>query len=160
MTRLVVASCCPTLVGKMNTVRWDEKNLELITVEDVEEEVRLSAFEKADWFMDLDCLQVSPKKKKQFTAPEALFNLDEEQSVKTLHAKNDAKKAAAWEEAEGADSEDHSDSTSEVEWEEHDKSPQDLATDKAVGTGGKSITWSPPSPSDGRLATHGAAGTG
>ena len=28
-----------------------------------------------------DSQQVSPKKKKQFTAPEALFRLDEEQSV-------------------------------------------------------------------------------
>ena len=49
VTRLVVASCCPTLVGEINTVRWDKKNLELITGEDVEEEVRLSAFEKIDY---------------------------------------------------------------------------------------------------------------
>ena len=103
---------------------------------------------------------MSPKKKKQFTAPEALFNLDEEQSVKTLHAKNNAKRATAWEAAEGADSEDHSDSTSEGDGEESDKSSQDLATDKAVETGDKSITWSSSSPSAGRLATHGAAGTG
>ncbi len=160
VTRLIVASCCPTLVGEINTVRWDEENLELITTEDAEEEERLSAFEKADWFMDLERLQVSPKKKKHFTAPEALFNLDEEQSVKTLHAKNDDKRAAAWAEAEGDDSEEEnkSDSTSEEGY--HDKSSQDLVADTAVGTGEKSITWSPSSPSAGRLATHGAAGSG
>jgi hypothetical protein len=160
VTRLIVASCCPTLVGEINTVRWDERNLELITMEDAEEEARLSAFEKADWFMDLESLQVSSKKKKHFTAPEALFNLDEEQSVKTLHAKNDDKRAAARTEAEGSDSEEEnkSDSTSDEGY--NDKSSQDLVADTAVGTGEKLITWSPSSPSVGRLATHGAAGSG
>ena len=64
-----MASCCPTLVGEINTVRWDETNIELITMEEVEEETRLSAFEKADWFMDLESLHVRSKKKKHFTAP-------------------------------------------------------------------------------------------
>jgi hypothetical protein len=36
-------------------------------MEDKEDEARLSAFEKADWFMDLESLQVSSKKKKHFT---------------------------------------------------------------------------------------------
>ena len=64
VTRLIVASCCSTLVGEINTVRWDKENLELITTEDVEEEARLSAFEKADWFMDLERLQVSHKRRR------------------------------------------------------------------------------------------------
>ena len=160
VTRLIVASCCPTLVSEINTVRWDEKHLDLITTEDAEEEARLSAFEKSDWFMDLEQLHVSAKKKKHFTAPEALFNLDEVRSVKTLHAKNDEKRAAAWAEAEDYTSEEEHDSVSTTEAGKHDKSSQDLAVDTAVGTGDKSITWSPSSPSDGRPATQGAAGSG
>ena len=65
--RLIVASCCPTLVSEINTFHWDKINLELITMEDSEEEVRLSAFKNADWFMDLESLHVSSKKKKHFT---------------------------------------------------------------------------------------------
>ena len=160
VTRLISASCCPTLVGDINTVRWDEKNLDLIMIEDAEEEARLSAFEKSDWFMDLEQLQVSAKKKKHFTAPEALFNLDEVQSVKTLHAKNDEKRAAARAEAEDYTSEEESESVYTPEEGNNDKSPQDLVEDTAAGTVDKSITWSPSSPSVGRPATRGAAGSG
>ncbi len=35
--RLVVAACCPTLVGDMNTVAWDDKKMELITPEDAKD---------------------------------------------------------------------------------------------------------------------------
>jgi hypothetical protein len=35
--RLVVAVCCPTLVGNMNTVTWDDKKMELITPEDAKD---------------------------------------------------------------------------------------------------------------------------
>ena len=125
------------------------------------EEARLLAFEKADWFMDLERLQVSPqKKKKHFTAPEALFNLDEEQLVKTLHAKNNVKRAAARAGAEGSDSEGENELDSTSDEGEHEKSSQDLVADTAGGNGEKAITWSPSSPSAGRLATQGAAGSG
>ena len=160
VTRLISASCCPTLVGDINTVRWDEKNLDLITIEDAEEEARLSAFEKSDWFMDLEQLHVSAKKKKHFTAPEALFNLDEVQSVKTLHAKNDEKRAAARAEAEDYTSEEENESVYTPDAGNNDKSSQDLVEDTAAGTVDKSITWSPSSPSVGRPATRGAAGSG
>ena len=121
LTRLVVASCCSTLAGERNTVCWDEEELELITVYDTEEEARLSAFEKADWFMNIELLHVRPRKKKHFTAPEALFNLDEEHLVKTLHAKNDDKRVAAWAEAEGLGSEEKNESDFTSDEEEHDK---------------------------------------
>ena len=103
VTRLVVAACCPTLVGEINTVTWDAEALDLVTAEDADDDARLSSFEKADWFIDIDKLRVSPKKKKSYTAPEALFLLDEARSVTTLHAKNDNKHAAARAEADGWD---------------------------------------------------------
>ena len=110
--------------------------------------------------MDMEQLQVSAKKKKHFTAPEALFNLDEVQSVKTLHAKNDEKRAAARAEAEDYTSEEENESVYTPDAGNNDKSSQDLVEDTAAGTVDKSITWSPSSPSVGRPATRGAAGSG
>jgi len=162
VTRLVIASCCPTLVGEMNTVTWDAEALELVTAEDAEDKARLSSFEKADWFIDIDKLRVSPKKKKSYTAPEALFLLDEARSVTTLHAKNDNKRAAARAGADDWDSgeeENDLDSTSD-ERGNFDKSSQGLAADKADGNGDKSISWSPAGSSEERPATQGAAGSG
>jgi hypothetical protein len=37
IVRLVVAMCCPTLVGDMNTVVWGDKKMELITLEDAKD---------------------------------------------------------------------------------------------------------------------------
>ena len=37
VVRLVVVACCPTLVGDMNMVRWDDKKMELITPEDAKD---------------------------------------------------------------------------------------------------------------------------
>jgi len=34
VTRLIVAACCPVLVGKMNSVTWDAKNMALIIPKD------------------------------------------------------------------------------------------------------------------------------
>jgi hypothetical protein len=95
VVRLVVAACCPTLVGDMNTVTWDDKKMELITPEDAKDKDRLLAFANASWYFDIKNLQVSPtKSKKNCTAPEALFNLDADRLIVTLHAKNNARHAA------------------------------------------------------------------
>jgi hypothetical protein len=161
VTRMVVAACCPTLVAEINTVTWDSEALDLTTAEDTAVDSRLSAFEKASWFIDIDNLRVSPKKKKQYTAPEALFLLDETRSVTTLHAKNDGKRTAAREGAFDVDSEEEVDDLDSASDErDHDKSSQDLDPDKAAGDNGKTITWSPASSSDERLASREAAGSG
>ena len=106
---------------------------------------------------------MSPKKKAHdYTAPEALFNLDADRSVTTLHAKNDAKCAAAKDGYGGSDSgeeEENSDSASDER--NLDKSPGGMALDKEVGEGqNKAISWSPPDPSDGRLTPREATGGG
>jgi hypothetical protein len=96
--------------------------------------------------------------KKNYTAPEALFNLDANCLIVTLHAKNDAKPAA--------DRHGQSDSDSEEEVldpasNEHElgKPPNDKAADKEKGMGHKSISCLPSSSSDERLASQEAAGS-
>jgi hypothetical protein len=90
----------------------------------------------------LNKLWVTPKKKSQhYTAPEALFNLDANCSVVTLHAKNDAKRAAARDVYGDVDSEEE-ETDSALDECEHGKLPDGKAADKAGGDGQKSISWS------------------
>jgi hypothetical protein len=160
VTRLIVAACCPVLVGKMNSVTWDAGKMALVTLEDEKDRDSLAAFEKQDWYFDLRQLQVTPKKKAhKYTAAEALFNLDADRSVTTLHAKNDAKRAAAREGYGGSDSEEE-DSDSASNERDLGKLPGGMVTDKEVGDGNKAISWSPPDPSVGGLNPREATGGG
>ena len=95
----------------------------------------------------------------EYTAPEALFNWDEAQSVNTLHAKNDAQRAAARKRAEGdSNSGEEDDEGSEPETHGYGKSPNDTDNGNVGGEGNKSITWFPDGPSAGRHAGNSAAG--
>ncbi len=94
----------------------------------------------------------------EYTAPEALFNWDEAQSVNTLHAKNDARRAAAWKRAEGdSNSEEEDDEGSEPNTHGYGKLPNDMDNGNVGEDGNKSITWSPDGPSAGRRAGNSAA---
>ncbi len=123
----------------------------------------LAAFESQDWHFDLRNLRVSSKKKAHhYTAPEALFNLDADRSVTTLHAKNNANHASAkagYGEASDSEEEDTDSASDECDT---DKLPDSKNSDKEVGDGQKLISWSPdnPSPSDGRLTFRAADGGG
>ena len=138
---------------------WED---DLILPEDVREKESLAAFENQEWYFNLKSLRVSPNKKgkKNYTAPEALFNLDADKSVATLHAKNDARRAAANNLSDSDSGEEDSDSASE----EHDlgKSPDGETADKEDGDTQKLVSWGEPtsSPSDGHLASHAAGGGG
>jgi hypothetical protein len=159
--RLIQAACCPIALGKMNGIAWNKDRLELILPEDVKEKDSLAAFEDQDWYFNLKNLCVSPKRgHKNYTAPEALFNLDADKSVDTLHAKNDARRAAARNLSDSDSGEEDSDSASE----EHDlgKSPDGETADKEDGDTQKLVSWGEPtsSPSDGHLASRAAAGGG
>ena len=94
VSRLVAALCDPVLAGAMNSTRWDNDKQDIILEDESRKEASLEVFENAPWYIDITKLQVSNTKGK-YTAPEALFNLDKAQSVTTLHAKNDGKRAAA-----------------------------------------------------------------
>jgi hypothetical protein len=53
VVRLMVATCCPALVGDMNMATWDDKKMELITPEDAKDKDRLSAFANTSWYFDI-----------------------------------------------------------------------------------------------------------
>jgi hypothetical protein len=160
VVRLVVAACCPTLVGNMNTVTWDDKKMELITPEDAKDKDQLLAFANTSWYFDIKNLQVSPtKSKKNYTAPEALFNLDANRSIVTLHTKTDAKCAVDRHGQSNSDSEEEVLNSTSNDCE-LDKLPNDKAADKEKGKGHKSISWLPSGSSDERLAAHEATGSG
>ena len=91
-----------------------------------------------------------------------MFNLDADRSVTTLHAKNNAKRAAARDGYGGSDSgEEENDSDSASDERNLDKLPGGMASDKEVGEGeNKAISWSPPDPSVGRLTPRKATGGG
>jgi hypothetical protein len=63
VTWLVMAACCPVLVGESNRVKWVPEKLEVITPDDAKDNARLTAFENQEWYFDLNKLHVSPKKK-------------------------------------------------------------------------------------------------
>ncbi len=160
VNRLVVAACCPVLVGESNRGKWDLEKLEVIMSEDAKDNARLAAFENQEWYFDLNKLRVSLKKKTQhYTAPEALFNLDADCSVVTLHAKNNVKRAAARDGYGNIDSEEEEMDSASNE-RENGKSPDGKAADKARGDGQKSISQSPSGSSTERLTSHEAAGGG
>jgi hypothetical protein len=54
VTRVVVAACCPVLVGESNRVRWDQKKPEVIMLDDAKDNARLAAFENQEWYFDLN----------------------------------------------------------------------------------------------------------
>ena len=149
VSRLVVALCDLVLAGAMNSTRWDNNKQDIILEDEGQKEVSLAVFENAPWYIDITKLQVS-KTKTKYTAPDVLFNLDEAQSVTTLHAKNDGKPAAGRKAAAQLDSEDEdnesnknsasSNSKSDAPLEEtagidgSDKKTDDQADPRAAGS--------------------------
>ena len=107
---MVKVACCPMLMGDINKVVWNEETLEVTLVEDAAWKEALLVFESVSWYINIEKLQVSPKKEgENYTAPEALFNLDAANLVTILHMKNDAKRAAACVVAADSDSEEEDD---------------------------------------------------
>ncbi len=91
---LLKESCCPTLVEGINRCQWDKKERVLTTPEQLEDEKWLAAIEKAAWYRDEFGKHMvdGMKKVKQYTDPEALYNLDSEHSVKTLNTRHNPDK--------------------------------------------------------------------
>jgi hypothetical protein len=160
--RLIKASCCPIMLGKMTGITWNKEKVQLVLPEDLKEKESLEAFENQEWFFNLKSLRVSPRKRgdKNYTAPEALFNLDADKLVVTLHTKNDARRAAAYNLSDSDSGKEESDSASGKR--DSVKSPNGKATDKEDGETQESISWEDPTsgPSDGNLSPHAAAGGG
>ncbi len=83
---LLKNSCEATMLAKMHQCKWDPTNRVLTTEEEVAQVGKTKAFEGAMWFKDkFGLLPQTSRKQKRYTAPEALFNLDESGLRKTIH---------------------------------------------------------------------------
>ena len=93
VTRLLDVSCDPSILHEAKHCTWDSKTRVLTTPKD-EEEKKNKAIEEAAWYNDVYSeLMASPKKggrkggDKVYTDPENIYDLDGENSVKTLSQK-------------------------------------------------------------------------
>ena len=93
---LVREVCCPTLVGSIKECQWDSATRTITTAAQIEEDARMQEMEKAAWYQDEFGKNMLEKvrKTKSYADAEALYALDGERSVKTLHARNDPKPSA------------------------------------------------------------------
>jgi hypothetical protein len=90
--QLIREACCPTLVSKIKECTWDPEKKSIITVEQAEEERRLQELESAAWYKDefgKHLISKMNRLKTSYSDAEALYKLDGDRSVKTLHARND-----------------------------------------------------------------------
>jgi hypothetical protein len=89
---LLKQSCCSTLFTEMDTCLWDPETGVLTTQRETNENQHLEELEKAAWFKDaFKDLRLDKKGGPIQPAPppEALFNLDEDRSIKTIHLRNE-----------------------------------------------------------------------
>ncbi len=88
---LLKNSCEATMLAKMHQCKWDPVNRVLTTEEEVAQVEKTKAFEGAAWFKDkFGLLTQNSRNQKRYTAPEALFNLDESGSHKTIHDRHES----------------------------------------------------------------------
>ncbi len=134
---LLKESCCPVLVGGINRCQWNEKERVISTPEQLEDDKRLAAIEKAAWYRDEFGKHMvdGMKKVKQYTDPEALYNLDGERSVKTLNTRNDPKALLIDEEED----DDEDDETYSDQGSEGEESSFDIDDMSSIGTLGSLI---------------------
>jgi hypothetical protein len=83
---LLKNSCEGTMLAKMYQCMWDPDNRVLTTEEEVYCAEETKVFEGAAWFKDeFGLLSQNSQTQKRYTAPEALFKLDESGLRKTIH---------------------------------------------------------------------------
>jgi hypothetical protein len=84
---LITETCDPTLVGEISECDWDKDTQLLTTPREKKEDKDIEDLEAASWYkqaFDLRGLGEAMKPAKN-KAPEDLFDLDAEQSIKTIH---------------------------------------------------------------------------
>jgi hypothetical protein len=79
-------SCEATMLAKMHECKWDPATKMLTTAEEESNTEKSKAFKGAAWFRDeFGLLAKNQYNKTKYTAPEALFNLDDTGLRKTIH---------------------------------------------------------------------------
>ena len=89
---LVKNSCCPTQVSEIMNCTWDPDTGTLTTHQKAAEEKNRVVLETALWFKDAFAnlgTVVNGKPKQQAPPPKTLFNLNEYQSVETVHHRHE-----------------------------------------------------------------------
>jgi hypothetical protein len=87
---LLKNSCEAMMLAKMHQCKWDPVNQVLTTEEEVAQMEKTKAFKGAAWFKDeFGLLAQNSRNQKRYTAPEALFNLDELGLRKTIHDRHE-----------------------------------------------------------------------
>ncbi len=91
---LLSRTCEASMVAEMHTCKWDEKTRTLTTADEAKREKEVKAFEIASWFKDeFGLLAKAAGNEKNYTAPEALYNLSGGAgSVKTIHDRHEKSK--------------------------------------------------------------------
>ena len=88
---LLKRSCDQSLLSEMSTCTWDPDTGVLTTQRESSENNNLEELEKAAWFKDAFAdlgLDTNGSTKTLAPPPEALFNIDEDRSIKTIHNRN------------------------------------------------------------------------
>ena len=94
---LLKEACCPTLLSSIKACTWDAPSKSIVTAAQALEEASMKELENAAWYKDEfgKSLVENVKKLKTYADAEALYALDGELSVKTLHARNDERTSSA-----------------------------------------------------------------
>ncbi len=88
---LLKNSCEAAMLAKMHQCKWDPVNRVLTMEEEISQVEKIKAFGGAAWFKDkFGLLAQNSRNQKRYTAPEALFNLDESGSRKTIHDRHES----------------------------------------------------------------------
>ena len=107
-------------IHDIQNCKWDPKTQTLLTKEEQEQDSQVTNLEAQAWYQDVtkQYEQVKDKemRSKNYAAQEALFDLDEEMSTKTMHAKNDRKAAVPEKEEVEAEDVSSDDDEDEVHW--------------------------------------------
>jgi hypothetical protein len=90
---LLQHTCEASMLAEMYRCQWDKRTCTLTTDEEAKREKEVKAFKSASWFKDeFGLLPRAAGKEKNYTAPEALYNLAEAGSVKTIHDRHEKSK--------------------------------------------------------------------
>ncbi len=88
---LLQRSCKATMLVDMSHCKWDVNTKTLTTEDERDQAEKTKVFEGAAWLKDkFGLLGQKAHNQKWYTAPEALFNLDEAGSSKTIHDRHRA----------------------------------------------------------------------
>jgi hypothetical protein len=85
-------SCCQTMISEIQSTSWDSKTGTLTTEKELAQDKTIADLEKAAWFKDafsdLNLNQSLKGMKQPAPPPEALFDLDGERPIKTIHERH------------------------------------------------------------------------